>query len=149
MPRPRKKPDFDAALSMQELIEKVAASFGPLYDDRDIVDEEHVSIRSVVEQYGITILKARKMLITAGSFSTETSREDQKLIDERKSILELMEMTGLSRASVHSYISYTKIVYNMPETSVDADRKKHQRERECILQGFFQGSSNDATRKGR
>lgn len=136
MSRPRKKPDFDSVLSMQKLIEKVADSFGTPYDDRDSAGDEHVSIRSVAEQYGITILKARKMLITAGLFSTMASREVQRLMGAGKSIPEIMEMTGLSRASVHSYIPYTKIVYKMPETSVDADRKKHQRERERLCRDF-------------
>lgn len=136
MSRPRKKPDYDASLSMQELLEKVAASFGLPYDDRDSAEGEHISIRNVAEQYGITILKARKMLITAGLFSTTTSRKVQKLKEEGKSIPEIMEMTGLSRASVHSYIPYTKIVYKMPETSVDADRKRHQRERGRMCREF-------------
>lgn len=136
MPRPRKKPDYDPALSMQEQLEKVAVSFGSPYDDRHSDGGNHVSIRSVAQQHGITILKARKMLITAGLFSTTASREVQKLTGEGKSIPEIMEMTGLSRASVHSYLPYTKIVYKMPETSVDADRKKHQRERERICREF-------------
>ena len=136
MPRSRKKPDYDSSLSMQELLEKVAVYFGSPYDDRDTADCEHVSIRNVAERYGITILKARKMLITAGLFSTTTSRKVQKLAEEGKSIPEIMEMTGLSRASVHSYIPYTKIVYKMPETSVDADRKRRQRERERMCREF-------------
>ena len=40
-----------------------------------------------------------------------------------------MSATGLSRASVHSYLPYTKILYNLEELSVNAERIRLYRER--------------------
>ena len=132
MSRPKKKPNYDADRSMRELTDQVVASYGEAYDDRYSLERDHVSLRDVAAEYKITILKARKILITAGVFSTATSRHIQQLGDDGKSVPEMIELTGLSRASVHSYLPYTKLIYNMDETSVDADRKKHQRKRQRI-----------------
>lgn len=137
MSRPKKKPNRDADRSMREIIDRVAASYGEAYDDRYPMERDHVSLRDTAAEYNITILKARKILITAGLFSTATSRNIQQLDKEGVSIPEIIELTGLSRASVHSYLPYTKLIYNMEETSVDADRKKHQRQRQRSCQAFI------------
>lgn len=136
MGRPRKKPGFDAYASMWEMIQKVVEFFGDSYDDRDVNDDDHTSLRSVAEEFGISILKARKMLITAQRFSTVTSRQVQQYVSEGRTISEIIKFTGLSRASVHSYLPYSKLIYNMDEISVDADRKKHQRKRQRRCKEF-------------
>lgn len=137
MGRPRKKPGFDADTSMRKMIQKVVEYFGDAYDDRNEYDEDHVSLRSVAEEFDISLLKARKMLITAHRFSTASSRLVQRYEAKGKSISEIIEITGLSRASVHSYLPYSKLVYNMEETSVNADRKKHQRQRQRSCKSFI------------
>ena len=118
MGRHRKKPNFDSSTALQEQIEAVAAYFGEPYDDRLPVDKDHVTLRDVAETFEITILKARKMLITAGVYSTRLSRQVQELSSEGKSQLEIMNITRLSRASVQSYLPYSRVIYNMPERSV-------------------------------
>lgn len=137
MARPAKKPNFNSEEMMKELIKQVTCSFGAPYDDRLEYTKDHVSLRDVAKEYNITILKARKILITSGAFSTNTSRTVQRLYREGLRISKIMEKTGLSRASVHSYIPYTKLIYNMSEISVDADRKKHQRERQHLCKAFM------------
>ena len=79
MSRPRKKPNYDADRSMRELTDQVVASYGEAYDDRYSLERDHVSLRDVASEYNITILKARKILITAGMFSTVISRNVQQL----------------------------------------------------------------------
>jgi len=137
MGRHRKKPNFDSSTALQEQIAAVAAYFGEPYDDRLPVDKDHVTLRDVAETFEITILKARKMLITAGVYSTRLSRQVQELSSEGKSQLEIMNITRLSRASVQSYLPYSRVIYNMPERSVDADRKKLQRNREVQCKEFI------------
>ena len=44
-----------------------------------------------------------------------------------------MEVTSLSRASVHSYLPYSKIIYNAQELSANAERIRKYRERQQIL----------------
>ena len=137
MGRRRKKPNYDPVTALQDQIKAVAEYYGDPYDDRTTVDKNHVSLRDVAEHFEITILKARKMLITARVYSTGLSRRVQGLFESGKSCEEIIKITGLSRASVQSYLSYSKVVYNMPVLSVDADRKKLQRAREKSCKEFI------------
>lgn len=105
MPRPKKKPDYDAAQIMKDFMDTVA------------------------EAFGITALKARKLLITAGVYSTALSRQIAELQSKKMKLEQIMSATGLSRASVHSYLPYTKIPYNLEELSVNAERIRLYRER--------------------
>ena len=47
-----------------------------------------------------------------------------------------MKITGLSRASVHSYLPYTKIPYNLAELSANAERIRLYRERKRKCEEF-------------
>ena len=136
MGRRKKKSTDVTQLSAQELMKKVVESFGTKYDDRDIVILGHASLRDVASDCKITMLKARKILITADMYSTVASREVQRLYAEGKSISEIMKHTGLSRASVHSYIPYKRVIYNLSERSVSADRMKRFRERKRLCREF-------------
>lgn len=54
-----------------------------------------------------------------------------------KEIPEIMKLTGLSRASVHSYLPYTKGIYNAAEISLNAERcrtYKNRQEQVRLLQ---------------
>ena len=44
-----------------------------------------------------------------------------------------MEITGLSRVSVHSYLPYRKGLYKAKELSLDAERSQRYRERKSAL----------------
>lgn len=58
-------------------------------------------------------MKMRKLLITAGVYSTDTSRIIiGKLHAEGKSVSEIQAITGLKRSSINGYLPYSKIIYN-------------------------------------
>jgi nucleoside-diphosphate-sugar epimerase len=78
MPVHKRKPDYNAAKNMQELMDAVCAFYGEPYDDRN-PKEKDVSIRDVAAKFNITDMKARKILITANLYSTSTSRKVQEL----------------------------------------------------------------------
>lgn len=104
---------------MQDFMITVADAFGS-YDDRK--DTDPPGLNAVAAEFGITALKARKLLITAGVYSTALSRQIAELHTAGVEISRIMETTGLSRASVHSYLPYTKIPYKLDELSVNAER---------------------------
>ena len=60
--------------AFQEYLSCVADCFGEPYDDRDLRSGDEPSLRSVCEEFNISIPKARKLLITVGVYSTEQSR---------------------------------------------------------------------------
>jgi len=68
-------------------------------------------------------------MITAGMYSIAQSRQVQKLNSVGKTVPEIMEIMKLSRASVQSYLPYSKTVYNLDERSVGADRIARWREK--------------------
>ena len=65
MGRHRKKSADAVTESFEELLQQVTTAFGSRYDDREPADEDHTSLREVADQCNITMLKARKILITA------------------------------------------------------------------------------------
>ena len=111
---------------MQDFLAAVANTFGS-YDDRE--DTTFPGLNAVAAEFGITALKVRKLLITAGVYSTALSRRVAELHADGVEISRIMKITGLSRASVHSYLPYTKIPYKLDELSVNAERIRLYRKR--------------------
>lgn len=126
MARPKKKPNYNPDQIMQDFMIVVADAFGA-YDDRE--DTAPPGLNAVAAEFGITALKARKLLITAGVYSTALSRQIAELQSKKMKMEQIMSATRLSRASVHSYLPYTKIPYNLEELSVNAERIRLYRER--------------------
>ena len=88
MPRRKKKSKYNPRLSMDELVNEVASAYGS-FDDR----KEHrhdPSLNSLAMEYELNVLKVRKILITAGVYSTATSRKILSLADEGLSIGEIV-----------------------------------------------------------
>lgn len=133
MPRPRKKPDFNSNERMQHILSTLSEAY-----------DESVSLRTLAEEFDMTLLKVRKLLITAGAYSSGVSDEVNELHQSGKSIAEIMEQTGLSRASVHSYLPYKKGVYNMKELTLDAERCRAYRERKKVVDNLKKEMSEDA-----
>ena len=82
---------------MQDFMAAVAGAFGS-YDDRE--DTTFPGLNAVAAEFGITALKARKLLITADVYSTHLSRMIMELHSSGAEISQIMKITGLSRASV-------------------------------------------------
>ena len=133
MSRPKKKPNYNPHQIMQEFMDAIADAFG-FYDDRD--DDTAPGLNAVAAEFGITSLKTRKLLITAGVYSTSLSRQIAELAAGGYKIEQMMEITELSRASVHSYLPYTKIPYNLAGLSVNAERIRLYRERRAACREF-------------
>ena len=53
----------------------------------------------------------------------------EELKEEGKSVEEIMQLTRLSRSSVHSYLPYTRAIYNTNEASAYAERCRLYRQR--------------------
>ena len=104
MPAHKRKPNYNGATTMQELLDVVCDYFGDPVDDRKSEDPDHISLHDVADEFDITVMKARKLLITGGLYSTATSRRVQELLAEGKTGKEVQEITGLGRSSVNSYI---------------------------------------------
>ena len=121
--------------AFQEYLSCVVDCFGAPYDDREEACDNS-SLRSVCEEFGISIPKARKLLITAGVYSTALSRKVAELSDQGKNVAEIMTMTGLSRSSVSSYLPYQEFSYKMRETTRHAADSRKYRERKKAVEAL-------------
>lgn len=95
-----------------------------------------VSLRQLANEFDIMLMKARKLLITTGIYHTEISDKINELRAEGKSIVQTMEITGLKRSSVHSYLPYTKSIYNLQELSLYAERSRLYRLRKKAVESL-------------
>ena len=143
MSRPKKKLNYNPDQVMQDFIAVVVEAFGS-YDDRE--DTTFPGLNAVAAEFGITALKARKLLITAGVYSTALSRQVAELNAGGTKVDQIMKITGLSRASVHSYLPYSKIPYKLDELSANAERIRLYRERKKKCEEF---SANLSTLAGQ
>lgn len=143
MSRPKKKPNYNPDQVMQDFMAVVAGAFGS-YDDRE--DTTFPGLNAVAAEFEITALKARKLLITAGVYSTALSRQVAELNAGGTEVDQIMKITGLSRASVHSYLPYSKIPYKLDELSANAERIHLYRERKKKCEEF---SANLSTLAGQ
>ena len=132
--RPKKKPDYDREKEIEALQQKVIDLFGEPFDDRVERSEAAPSIREIAKALDTTPLTVRKMLITAGYYSTKHSRKVQELYEQGCTIQEIMDQTGLKRASVHGYLPYTKGNYNLPELPLNAERRRVYRRRIAVCE---------------
>ena len=114
---------------MEQLLHKAVEAYVEPYDDRDERDADLPSLRSVADELNTTILRTRKLLITANFFSTTLSRTVQEMRGTGASVEAIMEKTRLSRASINSYLPYKNLAFNLDQTTVNADRHRVFRRR--------------------
>lgn len=113
--RPKKKPDYDADAILSALMDAVTDSYLSPSDDEEV--EGHKPIKLVAEEFEITPLKVRKLLITGGVYRTAISKRVLDLHREGKTIEQIQKVVGLGRASIHSYLPYMKGVYRHVESA--------------------------------
>ncbi|MCD8068697.1 MAG: hypothetical protein LUE87_07395 [Lachnospiraceae bacterium] len=150
---PKKKPDYDP----EEILEALTAATVDSY-------EETRSLHKTAEELDLNVIKVQKLLLTAKyhdtaresdtgkerdtahAYHSDTADRIEKLRKERKdgkSIAEIMTATVLSRASVNSYLPYTKVLYKADELSANAERIAKYRERKAAVEKLNKEGGTD------
>ena len=120
-----KKKITDPEGSMEELIARaVEAAKAPFTPDRKA---ELPSLRSVAEELGTTVIRTRKLLITAGIFHIPDCINCPANEKRGKTVEEIGATLRLKPAAVYGYLPYENLAYNLPETTSNADRHKRYR----------------------
>lgn len=132
MARPKKKPAYDAERIMKELMAAVVESY-----------EETGELKLTAEEFDMSALKIRKLLITAGAYSNEISDEVNDLYAAGKTVAEIQKITGLGKSSVNGYLPYTKVVYKPEELSLNAERISVFRSRQQAVRELAVDMSED------
>lgn len=120
---PKKKPDYDP----EEILQSLTAAAVEIYTEKK-------SLRAVADELELNPIKVRKLLITAGVYKSEVADNVNRLRKEGKSVPEIMSTLHLSKASVNSYLPYTKVPYKADELSANAERIKKYRERVAVVE---------------
>lgn len=120
-----KKKITDPDGAMEELIKKAKTlAIEPFDSNRP---ENLPSLRSISTELGTTVIRARKLLITADYFTSPTATAVQEMNKAGKSIEEIGEKLKLKPSAVYGYLPYEVRPYNLPETTANADRHKRYR----------------------
>jgi hypothetical protein len=137
--RKQKKPGYDPNVIMQELLDTIAESYIGIGGC-----STEGSLQKIAQELDMTRLKVRKLLLTAGVYSSEISDEVNQLKAEKKTVQQIMEITGLGRSSVYSYLPYSRTAYNVEELSLDAERCRKYRERKLAVAKLKQLTDRNA-----
>lgn len=132
MARPKKKPEYNSEEVSQQVIEAVTDAY--LNPSEGTADENgKMCLNLLSEDFSISRLKARKMLITSGAYKTPLSRRINELYMDGKTIKEIQEITKLSFASISGYLPYQKTIYNLEKSTLLAERLRKYRSRKAAV----------------
>lgn len=129
--RPLRK-DYDADFILRNQIATV----------REVYDACQ-EIKATAAELGLAELKVRKLLITGNVISYEQTDTIQSLRREGKTVDQIMEITGLSRASINGYLPYTKVPYKESEISSNAEWCIAYRKRKAVVEALQENMSED------
>jgi hypothetical protein len=122
--RPRSK-EYDPEAVLSKIIGMVCE----VYDDTG-------EIKATADELNLAPLKVKKLLITAGKIKYQQTENILKLQTAGCSIDEISRMTGLSRASINSYLPYKKIPYKEEDISSNAEWCDLYRKRKAAVQNL-------------
>ena len=116
MARPKKKPEYNFEEVSQQVIEAITDAY--LNPSEGTADEDgKMYINLLAEEFSMSRIKVRKLLITSGAYETPISRQVGELYKSGKTVKEIQTITGLSAASISGYLPYQKTIYNLEEST--------------------------------
>ena len=129
MGRYKNNPNYDSVVLSKKLMDLIVYDFNNPRAGEAVPKTGKMQITKLAEKHRMSVLKIRKLLVSAGEFVTDESLEIQRLKIQGKSISEIAEITKKSKSTVNSWLKYSKIIYRMDEVSPNAIRMKRHREK--------------------
>lgn len=120
-----------------ELIDQLLQSISEVYlnpPEGTADSDGHMKLNILAEEFGMTWMKVRKLLITAGVYENPISTQINALKAQGKTVKEIQAITGLSNATICGYLPYEKVVYNLEQQSDLAERLKRCRKRKKAVE---------------
>jgi adenylate cyclase class IV len=77
------------------------------------------NLRKTAAEAGISPQKTRKILVTAGVYSTPTTQKIREMYSRGYGAEEISKVTGLGLKAVNSYMPYSKGIYNKNKKTED------------------------------
>ena len=129
MGRYKNNPDYDAVVLSQRLMDLLVFDYNNPGSGEVVPGTGKMQITKLAKKHNISVLKVRKLLVSSGALKNEKTIQIHRMKAEGKSVSEIVKITGLSKASINSYLPYSKIIYNMEVVSPNAVRMKRHREK--------------------
>lgn len=130
MPRPRKYPDAEKTIAA--FFSSVSDAFNdPSAGERSL--DGHKPINLLAEEFGISRLKVRKILITTHDLTYPETARIQNLLNSGKTKAQVCAETGMAISTLNSFLPYEKGVYNLADVSTYAESSRVYRERKNSL----------------
>ena len=141
------KPNYDSETVQASLVEAVCSYFGRAFDDNEQMKHRRLrghrpgdevwnsimngypTLNETATYFDITPGKVRKLLITGACYDTSVYRAVSRLKAEGKSREEIGEVLELKPGTVRTYFPYERVIYNLEERSVNADRLQRFKKR--------------------
>lgn len=136
------KPQYDDERLMQELFNAVSDSYNNPTPDEAV--DGHKKMELVAEEFEISRLKVRKILISTGEYTNAATREAARLRAEGLKTSQIAERMNIAPCTVTSLLPYEKVVYSLSELSVAADRVKRYRMRKAAVEEVISERSSIA-----
>lgn len=131
--RPAKKPGYDREAEIDALINTAVDLAVEPFDESIERDPALPTLTEIAETMETTLLRVRKLLISGNFYTSETARQVQELREQGMSISEIVEQTGLGKASVYSYLPLTKGAYNLENPTLYSEQGKRYRDRKAAV----------------
>ena len=80
------------------------------------------SIKGAAKALSVSESKLKKLLLSAGAYENETSRQIKTLIDMGLDAKQIAKETGFTASTVNMYTPYSKGCYNSPDPTINAQR---------------------------
>ena len=103
------------------------------------------SVKATAAKLKTSAVKVRKVLITEGLWSSRTSLEIQRYLDQGKTTAEIAEILATTEKAVQQYLPYTRGMYHGDLQSVSALNSADYRNRIRVLQENILQRSKDKT----
>lgn len=131
--RPKKNRETNTDDLISQLMEAVTDAY--LNPPENTADENgRMYLNLLAEEFSMTPIKVRKLLISSGVYQTDISMRINELYESGKTIKEIQEIVGLSAASVSGYLPYQKTVYNLEVSTDVANRLRKYRNRKALVE---------------
>lgn len=131
--RPKKNRETNTDDLITQLVEAVTDTY--LNPPENTADENgRMYLYLLAEEFSMTPIKVRKLLIASGVYQTDISKKINELYKSGKTTKEIQEIVGLSAASVSGYLPYQKTVYNLEVSTDVANRLRKYRNRKAMVE---------------
>lgn len=98
------------------------------------------SVKELCSNYRFSKRKVTKMLVSAGVYSTDRSREINRLYEAGRSQQEIADLLNVSLQAVNTYLPYEGAIYNTEESSKEAKYQKEYRKRQAAKEKLLKST---------